>query len=101
MSGHPHGNQPVLTFGPPPAEARLSAILIHGRGASPEDILGLAHEFAVPDVAYLAPHAAGNTWYPYSFMSAIGRNEPYLSSALGRIDSLQIGRASCRERVLR
>jgi predicted esterase len=41
-----------------------------------------------PQFTYLAPSAAGNTWYPYSFMSAIERNEPHLSSALGRIDAL-------------
>jgi len=78
----------VLTFGPPPAEARLGAILIHGRGASAADILGLAHEFALPDVAYLAPEAAGHTWYPYSFLTNMDRNEPGLSSALLVIEGL-------------
>ena len=75
MNPHPHANQPVLTLGPTPAEARLGAILIHGRGASAEDILGLAHELALPDVAYLAPQAAGHTWYPYSFLSRTEQNE--------------------------
>lgn len=84
----PHADQPVLTFGPAPAEARLGAILIHGRGASAEDILGLAHEFAVPDVAYVAPQAAGHTWYPYSFLSRLEQNEPGLSSALQVIEGL-------------
>jgi len=88
LSTHPHAGQPVLTFGPPPAEARLGAILIHGRGASADDILGLAHEFALPDVAYLAPEAAGHTWYPYSFLTNMDRNEPYLSSALLVIEGL-------------
>lgn len=88
MNPHPHANQPVLTLGPPPAEARLGAILIHGRGAAAEDILGLAHELALPDVAYLAPQAAGHTWYPYSFLSRTEQNEPGLSSALLVIDGL-------------
>lgn len=88
MSTPPHAGQPVLTFGPPPAEARLGAILIHGRGASAADILGLAHEFALPDVAYLAPEAAGHTWYPYSFLTNMDRNEPGLSSALLVIEGL-------------
>jgi predicted esterase len=78
----------VLTLGPPPAQARLGAILIHGRGASPEDILGIAHELALPDIAYFAPAAAGNTWYPLSFLSPIAQNEPGLSSALRVIDGL-------------
>lgn len=88
MSSHPHQHQPVLTLGPPPAQARLGAILIHGRGASAEDILGLAHEFALPDVAYLAPEAAGHTWYPYSFLTSMERNEPGLGSALLVIEGL-------------
>ena len=88
MNPHPHANQPVLTLGPPPAEARLGAILIHGRGASAEDILGLAHELALPDVAYVAPQADGHTWYPYSFLSRIEQNEPGLSSALLVIEGL-------------
>jgi predicted esterase len=88
LSGHPHGNQRVLTLGPPPAQARLGAILIHGRGASPEDILGIAHELALADIAYFAPAASGNTWYPLSFLSPIAQNEPGLSSALRVIDGL-------------
>ena len=77
-----------MTLGPAPADARLAAILIHGRGASAEDILGLAHELAIPDIAYLAPQAADHTWYPYSFLSKIEQNEPGLTSALLVIEGL-------------
>ena len=84
----PHAGQPVLTRGAALADARLAAILLHGRGASAEDILGLAAEFRVSDVAYLAPEAAGQTWYPYSFLSPMDRNEPGLGSALGVVASL-------------
>jgi predicted esterase len=84
----PHADQPVIRLGPKPDAARLSAIVIHGRGASAEDILGLAREFATTDVAYLAPQAAGNTWYPYSFLTPLSQNEPWLTSALGVIGGL-------------
>ena len=57
----PHRGQTVLTLGPAPAAARLTMIMVHGRGASAEDMLGLATEFATTDVAYLAPQAAGAT----------------------------------------
>jgi predicted esterase len=60
----PHSGQPVLRSGPSPKDARLVAILLHGRGASAEDILGLAHQFSARDIAYVAPQAAGSTWYP-------------------------------------
>jgi predicted esterase len=85
---HPHAGQPVLRRGPSPREARLVMILAHGRGSSADDMLGLAREFNGDDVSYLAPEAAGRTWYPYSFLAPIEKNEPYLSSALRRIGEL-------------
>ena len=77
-----HAGQPVLRAGPSPKDARLVAILLHGRGASAEDILGLAHQFSARDIAYVAPQAAGSTWYPYSFLAPVAQNEPWLGSAL-------------------
>jgi predicted esterase len=89
MTSHdPHAGQPVLHAGPPVAEARLVAIMLHGRGASAEDILGLAAEFSPRDVAYLAPQAAGRAWYPLSFLAPMAQNEPGLSSALRMIERL-------------
>jgi predicted esterase len=84
----PHRGQPVLHGGAPIESARLAVICIHGRGASAEDILGLASELRTTDVAYLAPQAAGGSWYPFSFLAPIAQNEPGLSSALGIIDAL-------------
>ena len=78
----------MLHYGPPLAQARSVAICIHGRGASAEDILGLGPELGTSDVAYLAPQAAGHTWYPYSFLSPIPQNEPGITSALGVIARL-------------
>jgi predicted esterase len=76
----PHAGQPVLAEGLEPPEARLTMILVHGRGASAEDMIGLARELRMDDVAYLAPQAAGNSWYPYSFLAPIAHNEPGISS---------------------
>ena len=84
----PHAGQPILHRGAAIAKARLAAVCIHGRGASAEDILSLTQEFSADDVAYLAPQAAGNTWYPYSFLAPIAQNEPGLSSALGVIATI-------------
>ncbi len=81
--GDPHRNQPVLARGRPINSAPAAAILVHGRGVPAEDILGLVEELDHPEFAYLAPEAAGNTWYPYSFLTPIARNQPWLNSALG------------------
>ena len=84
----PHAGQPVMRRGPAPAQARLAVILVHGRGDSAAGILGLADEFAAADVTWIAPQAAGNTWYPYSFMSPMEKNEPGITSGLGVIAGL-------------
>jgi predicted esterase len=84
----PHAGQPLVTRGPKPAEARLTAIVVHGRGDSAAGILSLTDELTLDDVAYVAPQAAGNTWYPYSFLSPIAQNEPGLTSALHVLDRL-------------
>jgi phospholipase/carboxylesterase len=80
-----HQNQPVFTYGASLEQARLAVIMLHGRGASAEDILTLAYELDLPDTAYLAPQAFQNTWYPYRFLEPTARNEPWLSSALGLV----------------
>jgi predicted esterase len=63
-------------------------IMVHGRGASAEDILSLTTELKQPGFAYFAPQAAGYTWYPYSFLAPLASNEPGLSSGLAVIASL-------------
>jgi len=63
-------------------------ILLHGRGATAESILQLAVELDHPEFAFLAPQAAGNTWYPYSFLAPIEQNEPFLGSALGLLGAV-------------
>lgn len=87
----PHGGGPVLLrdarrdSSKPPTAA---VIMMHGRGASARDIMGLAPAIGVGEVVYLAPHAAGNTWYPRSFLSPIAENQPGIDSAHGVIEAL-------------
>jgi predicted esterase len=60
-------------------------LMVHGRGATAEDILTLADQIDQSGFAYLAPQAAGNTWYPNRFLVPIAENEPWLSSALALV----------------
>lgn len=72
----------VIRAGAPIGAARAAVVLVHGRGASAESMLGLAKAFATPDIAYVAPQAPSGSWYPYSFMAPFARNEPHLGHAL-------------------
>jgi len=54
-------------------------------------MLGLAAELEPHDVAYVAPEAAGSTWYPHPFLAPLAANEPWLSSALGRLGAVVAG----------
>ena len=87
-SHSPHRGRPVLNAGRPLAEADAAVILVHGRGGSAEDLLALGAELRRPEFAYLAPQAAGQSWYPYSFLAPIPQNEPWLSSALELLGDL-------------
>jgi predicted esterase len=82
---NPHGGQTVRMAGEPLDQAKAAMLMVHGRGATAEDILSLAGEFNRPRFAYLAPQAAGNTWYPNRFTAPLEQNEPWLSSALSFI----------------
>jgi len=79
-----HG-QRIVEAGQDLRTARAAMILLHGRGASAEDIMTIASEVQQPGWAYLAPQAAGNTWYPNPFTAPLESNEPHLSAAMETI----------------
>lgn len=60
-------------------------VMIHGRGAGPENILDLVPRLDRPQFEYVAPAAPNRSWYPFSFMAEIEKNEPHLSHALVQI----------------
>jgi predicted esterase len=87
----PHRGQPIERKGPAPSEAAGAMLMIHGRGASADDILGLADEFEEFGLHFVAPQASDHTWYPQRFLAPITQNEPHLSSALSVIDTILAG----------
>lgn len=84
----PHAGQPIALAGAPLADAGAALILVHGRGGSAQDMLGLVGLIAPAGTACLAPQAADHTWYPYRFTEPVARNEPYLGSALSVLNDL-------------
>lgn len=83
----PHDDQPTVEGGTPLAAATAGGVLVHGRGATATSILQLGDEVHSDGMAFLAPQAARNTWYPNSFLAAIDSNEPGITSGLQRIDA--------------
>jgi predicted esterase len=63
-------------------------IMVHGRNAGPENILDLVPRLDRFGFTYLAPSAAGRTWYPLSFLADTSQNEPGLSSGLAMLEHL-------------
>lgn len=91
MSGHfdPHAAGEVYRAGVPLEDAAGVVILLHGRGASASEIVSLAGAFDGDlKLAFLAPQAADSRWYPNSFLAECESNEPWLSSALAKVQSV-------------
>jgi phospholipase/carboxylesterase len=81
MTG-PHQDQQLVTAGTPLAEARAAVVFVHGRGATAQSIVQMGRQIGQDGVAYLAPQAARNTWYPNSFLAPVEQNEPGRTSGL-------------------
>jgi phospholipase/carboxylesterase len=81
----PHRDQPVVHAGLPLEQARAALILLHGRGGDAPGILTLSTTLDCPGFAFLAPQAAGYTWYPRRFLVPQADNQPWLDSALAAV----------------
>ena len=68
----PHGGQPVLAAGAALEEAEGVIVLLHGRGASAEDILSAYPLVGADSIAAVAPDAAG----------------PFLAAGIEQVSSL-------------
>ncbi|RLM76136.1 alpha/beta hydrolase [Halorubrum sp. Atlit-26R] len=100
----PHGDEPLVTAGTPVADADAALVLVHGRGATARSVVDLGEQLAGDrDVAIIAPAAAGNTWYPNSFLAPIADNEPGRTSglrAVGAAVDRAVDAGVARDRVL-
>ena len=90
MAG-PHQDQQLVTAGAPLEAAEAAVVMVHGRGATAQSIVRMAEEFHHHGVAYLAPQAARNTWYPQPFTAPVEYNEPGRTSGLQAIrDAIEV-----------
>ena len=87
----PHGTTPVLQHGPDASEADAVLIMIHGRGAPAETMGSLVQALLDGQqgkVCTWLPSASGHVWYPQRFVMPRDANQPYLDSAIGKVDAL-------------
>lgn len=82
----------LLRAGAGGGAARMGLVLLHGRGATAQGILDLGAALGLPDLALIAPEAAGQSWWPTSFLAPMGGMAPHVQrgmDAVGRaIDTL-------------
>ncbi len=80
----------IIETGIPRYKASKALIMLHGRGASANDILSLQSSLDVKDFYIAAPQAMNSTWYPYSFLAPITDNEPWLTSAIELVGDIVV-----------
>ncbi|WP_183572254.1 alpha/beta hydrolase [Mucilaginibacter sp. X5P1] len=78
----------IITAGTPLDKAKGALVMLHGRGGTADNIISLADEFNIKNLAIVAPQASNHSWYPYSFMMPVAQNQPALDSALQIIGEL-------------
>lgn len=88
MAEQIHETQPVAIAGTALEDAEIAVIMIHGRGGGVQSILPLSNHIDGEKIAYLAPAAEGNTWYPNRFIAPRASNQPKLDSALATVKGL-------------
>ena len=85
-AGLPHAGAPMLRSEPPAGGVALGLVLLHGRGGTAADILGLARLAGREDVVAVAPQADANSWWPVSFLAPMNLLQPWLDGALAAVD---------------
>ncbi|WP_299842557.1 dienelactone hydrolase family protein [uncultured Jannaschia sp.] len=75
----------MIRGGAPATRAHAGVILLHGRGAAAEEMIGLADALALPDIAAIAPEAPGRSWWPTSFLAPMSGLAPWLDRGLDAV----------------
>ncbi len=80
--------QNTVETGADPTDAEAALVMLHGRGASAQSIIGLADELDTTGLTILAPQAGGNVWYPQSFLAPREVNQAGIDAAFAVIDHI-------------
>ena len=79
---NPHLAVAPVTAGVALPDARMVALLVHGRDQDEEVMLDVVARLALPDVGYVLPVAAGRSWYPGRYFDPVADNQPHVDWAL-------------------
>ena len=85
-----HGGLEAATAGPPLDQAHAVVVAVHGRGAEPDRFLADLRRRVgggADRVAWLAPLAAANSWYPRGFLAPPDDNQPHLDDAIATVQA--------------
>ena len=85
---NPYQDLNPLSTGMPLEMARAAMLMLHGRGGTAQGILSLAEALQRPGFTYLAPQAADNSWYPFSFLEPLEKNRLWIDSSLKAVGEL-------------
>jgi len=87
---NPHLLTQTEHFGAPIDSAAAVVVLVHGRGQSPRYMAdNFVDRLGCIDLAFVAPAAADNTWYPASFLAPLPDNQPGLDHTMQRLAVLR------------
>ncbi len=73
----------IIRTGKQTGEATKALVMLHGRGGSAEDILGLSNYLPVKDFALFAPQATNNALVPVFFSGAAKRKRTMVVRSFG------------------
>ncbi len=86
---NPHLLERVEHYGIPMRDARVVVVLVHGRSSTPEYMNEyVVQRLGLTDIAYVAPAAAGNSWYPKGFLEPIEDNQPGIDNTMELLQSV-------------
>lgn len=84
---NPHRAVAPVPAGVAPDQARMTAVLVHGRDQDEQVMLDVVARLGLDDVAYLLPVAAGHSWYPGRYFDPLPANAPWVAWTLDALDA--------------
>jgi phospholipase/carboxylesterase len=86
-ANNPHLARAPVLAGVPLEQARMAAVLVHGRDQEQAVMLDVVTRLGLHDVGYVLPVAAGNVWYPGRYFDPLPDNAPWIAWTLDALDA--------------